>query len=90
MRDGPRSALAGAALARLATGNVPHSVQHGLKTARLNGMRKEDGVGVRVLGCGGVIRRMVDKAVNAELLADYAGHGDPFQFGLQPDGTGRM
>ena len=45
------------ALARLAQGTVPQGVLHAYLSARLVGLRKPTG-GVRVLGCGGVSRRL--------------------------------
>ena len=57
---------------------------------RLNGIWKADKKGVRVLGRGGVIRRLLGRAVAKEFknyVEQIAGDG---QYGLQPDGAGRL
>ena len=49
-------------LARMAVGAMPAGALRAYLAARLAGIAKANG-GLRVLGCGGVIRRMVAKAV---------------------------
>ena len=77
-------------LLRLVTGDVPEQVQDAFLVARLNGIWKADKKGVRVLGCGGVIRRLLGRAVAKEFKEYVKGIVGEGQFGLQPDGTGRL
>ena len=56
----------GILLAILAVDDLPIEVSSALLSAKLNGIRKSSG-GVRVLGCGGVVRRIVYKQVAQEL-----------------------
>ena len=79
----------GHVLARLAINDVPAEVSRALLSARLNGIRKSNG-GCRVLGCGGVIRRMVFKQVARELHCTLRQWCSDRQFGLHRDGCGRM
>lgn len=76
-------------LARLAVDVLPPEVSSALLSAKLNGIRKSSG-GVRVLGCGGVIRRMVFKQVARELHCTLRQWCTDKQFGIQKDGCGRM
>ena len=76
-------------LLRAVTGEVPEQVQTALLCARLAGIRKHSG-GTRVLGCGGIVRRLVGRAVVQELLPLIRESVGPAQFGLQQDGTGRL
>ena len=75
---------------RLVTGEVPEQVQDAFLVARLNGIWKADKKGVRVLGCGGAIRRLLGRAVAKEFKEYVKGIVGEGQFGLQPDGTGRL
>ena len=61
-----------------------------LLSARLNGIRKSDEVGVRVLGCGGVVWRIAARAAAKEVHATLKEVCGPNQFGLMKDGTGRL
>ena len=76
-------------LARLAVGDLPQGAKRALLSAKLAGIPKSQG-GIRVLGCGGVIRRTVFKQVAKEMHAGAKKWCDPQQFGLQSDGTGKM
>ena len=76
-------------IARLCIGDVPKEVKTALHSARLNGLEKAAG-GIRVLGCGGVIRRMVYKQTAKELHKTVSEACGTRQFGLQRDGTGRL
>lgn len=76
-------------IAPLCIGNVPKEVKDALHSARLNGLEKAAG-GIRVLGCGGVIRRMVYKQTAKELHKTVSEACGKRQFGLQKDGTGRL
>eukprot|EP00969_Alexandrium_andersonii_P168909 7465494-Alexandrium_andersonii.AAC.1 len=58
-----------------------------MMTAKLTGIRKADGVGVRVLGCGGVIRRIVGRAVAHEFKAEIAEALGEHQHGVAKDGA---
>ena len=76
-------------LLRALTGEVPRAVQGALLTARLAGISKASG-GTRVLGCGGIIRRLVGRALVQEMLPVVRAAVGETQFGLQQDGTGRL
>ena len=76
-------------LVRFLVGDVPKEVGRALLSARLAGISKASG-GTRVLGCGGVMRRMASKHAAKELQATFRQYCGPLQFGLQPDGTGRL
>ena len=79
-----------ATLARCLVGDVPAPVLRAFLSARLVGIGKATGQGVRVLGCGGVTRRMVGRAAAKELHPLLRDHGGDDQFGLQADGTGKL
>ena len=70
-------------------GDLPVEVQRALLCARLAGIYKSTG-GVRVLGCGGVIRRLVLKHASKETQKSAQEYCGKNQYGLQKDGTGRM
>ena len=76
-------------LVRLATGDMPREALRAALAARLVGIPKSSG-GIRVLGCGGVIRRTVAKAVAKEMQRALKESVGCQQFGLQEDGTGRL
>ena len=76
------SELLGNVLARLAVDDLPGEISIALLSAKLNGIRKSSG-GVRVLGCGGVIRRIVFKQVANELHYTLKTWCTDKQFGLQ-------
>ena len=78
-----------AKLDQLAVDDLPQEVSSALLSARLNGIRKSNG-GCRVLGCGGVIRRMVFKQVARELQCTLRQWCSDRHFGLHRDGCGRM
>ena len=76
-------------LARLACGQIPNGALRAYLSARLVGLRKPTS-GIRVLGCGGVQRRLVARAVAQEMLPAFRAAVGPLQFKLQEDGTGRL
>ncbi len=76
-------------LTRFVLGDVPEDVQAALLSARLAGILKSNG-GVRVLGCGGTIRRIVLKQAAKETQASAQLYCGKNQYGMQKDGTGRM
>ena len=76
-------------LARFAVGDLPKLALSALRSARVSGFYKPSG-GVRVLGCGNAIRRMVLGQAIRMLNVAVRDHCGLFQFGLQPDGTGRL
>ena len=69
--------------------DMPEKARKAMLAAILNGIPKKDG-GVRVLGCGGTIRRLVARAVAKELNSEIAQGAGPQQYGLQKDGAGSM
>ena len=76
-------------LARLAVGHLPPDAMRACLAARLAGIPKASG-GLRVLGCGGVIRRMVARAAAKACKAELRAAGGPQQYGLSDDGTGKL
>ena len=76
-------------MARLATGERPNEIRRALVTARLGGLRKDNG-GCRILGIGGAIRRMVYKQAATNLKPEIEDHVGNVQFGMQEDGCGRL
>ena len=88
--DGTGGAAVAATLARCHVGGVPAPTLCASPSARLAGVGKASGAGVRALGCGGAIRRLVGRAATTELHSLFREHSDDDQFGLQPGGTGKL
>ncbi len=76
-------------LVQAVTGEMPQEALTTVLSASLCGIPKKNG-GVRTLGRGGVIRRMVGRAVAKECRDEIKQAVGDRQFGLQEDGCGRM
>lgn len=59
-------------------------------SAILVGIPKASGTGIRILGCGGLIRRTAGRAAARELHETCKAVCGEQQCGLQPDGTGKL
>jgi len=76
-------------LMRLVYGDVPAQVLRAFLSARLVGIPKSNG-GVRVLGSGNVLRRLLGRVLVKEFLSSIKTAVGRMQFGVQPDGTGKL
>ncbi len=91
LRHDPEGAQAVAAtLARLAVGDLPQGAQDALMAARLAGIPKTGSTDIRILGCGGVARRMVGRSAAKVYHAQMREAAGDQQFGLARDGCGAL
>ena len=77
-------------LARLAAGALPGRALAALTAARLAGIPKAKAGEIRILGCGGVARRMVGRSAAKVYHADLKAAAGEQQFGLAKDGCGAL
>ena len=78
------------AIMRLLTEKVPTIVLRAFLAAKLVGIPKADGVGLRVLGCGGVVRRLLGRAPSTAYGKTIKEAVGIWQFGLKKDGNGGL
>ena len=77
-------------VARLATGDMPEEALRAYLACKLVGIPKK-GKGVRVLGCGSALRRLVGQSVCKELAQDIAEGVGGHQYGVsRKDGANLM
>ncbi len=77
-------------LARLAVGDLPQGAQEALMAAKLAGIPKATPGDIRILGCGGVARRMVGRSAAKVYHSQMREAAGEQQFGLARDGCGAL
>ena len=88
-KDATHAKTVARTLVRLVYGDVPPSVLRAFLSARLVGIPKSNG-GVRVLGSGNVLRRLLGRVLVKEFLNSIKAAVGRMQFGVQADGTGKL
>ena len=88
-KDNTHAKTVARSLLRLVFGDLPPQVLRAFLSARLVGIPKSNG-GVRVLGSGNVLRRLLGRVLAKEFLGSIKTAVGRMQFGVQSDGTGKL